>query len=332
MRRSGKNDMTIPILTKGDVAGRQEEMRRPWHENYLAMYSSIWDGIVTDPVLMTVPVDDHLVHRADGVFDLFKVLGGKAYCMRAHLERLEKSAAALDLDLPDQFEGIEDILRAAAQAGGRPDVAIRIIVSRGPGGFSTNPFECPASQLYIIVVGLKILPPEVYETGVSIISAPPAVKLSPFAGVKSCNYLTNVMIKKAAIKAGVEFAVTWDHEGFLAEGSVENIMLVSPGGELLVPGFDRVLQGITVTRIMALAERLIDEGLLKGIRTARIDRDLAGRAPEVMLSGTTLNVLPVTEWDGRKVGDGRPGPVARRLKELLHWDMTQNEELLTPLM
>ncbi|MEW6265234.1 MAG: aminotransferase class IV [Thermodesulfobacteriota bacterium] len=323
--------MNLPLYSAADLAARHEEFSRPWHKNYLAMYSSQWGGLVTDPVLMTVPIDDHLVHRADGVFDVFKCVNGLAYCFKRHMERLERSAAAIGLVPPPDFARIEDIVRAAVRAGGRKDVTVRIMVSRGPGGFTTNPYECPASQLYVMVTVLKNPPPEAYERGVSIVSAPVPIKHTFFANIKSCDYLGNVLIKKAAVEAGVDYAMIWDEQGYLAEGSNENILLVSPDRELLTPEFDRVLKGVTARRVMELAENLVREKLLSAIRTARIDRPTAADSREVFLSGTTLDVLPVSRWDDRPVGDGRPGPVARRLLTLMRDDMARNPEVTTPM-
>ena len=323
--------MDIPVYSSRDLLEHPEKLRRPWHVNYLAMYSSIWGGLVTDPVLMTVPVDDHLVHRADGVFDVFKCVDGQAYCLKEHLARLERSAKAIDLTMPREYEQIMDIVKAAVRAGGVRDAIIRIMASRGPGGFSTNPFECPASQLYVIIARLKTPPAEVYQQGVALVSVPVPVKAALFANIKSCDYLGNVLVKKAAMEAGVDYAVNWDEDGFLAEGSTENIMLLSPDRELLIPEFDRVLKGVTVTRIMALAQELVKNGTLSAVKNASINRELALKCPEVMLSGTSMDLLPVTTWDGRKVGAGLPGPVAKALLELLHRDVTSNPEVLTPL-
>jgi len=323
--------MKLPVFSAEDLTARSAEFKRPWHENYLAMYSSIWEGIVTDPVLMTVPVDDHLVHRADGVFDAFKCVNGRAYCLDRHLRRLERSASSLGIDMPPDYERITDIIKAVVRTGGSRDVICRIIVSRGPGSFSTNPFDCPTSQLYVIAHSLKPPPPEAYEKGVAIISAEVPVKPSFYAKVKSCDYLINVMITKAAKEGGVDFAVTWDENGFLAEGSTENILLVSPEKELLIPEFDRILQGITLTRVMELAEELVLEGYLKGVKVVRIDRATAAHCLEVMLCGTSLDVLPVRKWDGRTIGQGRPGPVFRKLNEVLRHDIESNPDLLTPM-
>ncbi|MBW2092349.1 MAG: aminotransferase class IV [Deltaproteobacteria bacterium] len=323
--------MKIPVYTAKDLGVKADEFRRPYQENYLAMYSSLWPGIVTDPLLMTVPVDDHLVHRADGVFDVARCVDGKVYCLKEHLDRLEKSAAGIDLNLPEDYERIWEIIRTAVRAGGEKNVLVRIMVSRGPGGFSAKPYEPPASQLYVVVHKPKPLPPEFYDEGVAIISTDIPVKPSFFAQIKSCDYLANVMIKKKAKDAGVEYAVTWDEHGFLAEGSTENILLVSPEKELLAPRFDRILKGITLTRIMELAQSLVEEGLLSRVANKDIDRASAEAAVEVMLCGTSIDVVPVRLWDDRVIGSGSPGPVARRLLELLRRDQQSNLDVLTPM-
>src|SRR3989339_153530 len=108
-----------------------EKMRRDFHKNYYAMYSSVYGGIVTDPVLMTVPIDDHMVHRGDGVFETFKCVRGSIYNMKAHLERLEHSASGLYYKLPWSLTQIGEIVVETVRAGGQKDCLIRLFVSRG---------------------------------------------------------------------------------------------------------------------------------------------------------------------------------------------------------
>lgn len=323
--------MNIPIYNANQLARIRGSLRRPWHRNYLAMYSSQWAGIVTDPLLMSIPADDHLVHRGDGVFDAFKCINGRAYCLREHLERLAGSASALELALPREYDRIIDIIKETVRAGGEKDVLVRIFVSRGPGGFSTSPYECPQSQLYVIVLKLSTPPPERYQTGVRIISSGVKPKQTPLAAIKSCDYLQNVLVKKSALDAGMDFAVTWDADGFLADGSTENIMVISPEKVLVVPGSKNQLKGITMTRVSQLARQLVERGLLSDVRTAPVDRKMAESCPEAILTGTSMNVLPIVAWDNRPVGDGRPGPVAKALLELMRHDTLHNDKYLTDM-
>ena len=147
--------------------------------------------------------------------------------------------------------------------------------------------------------------------------------------MKSCNYLPNVLMKKEAQDAGVDFTVSIDEAGFLGEGSTENVGIVTRGGEFLVPRFDRVLQGITVTRVMELAADLVGRGLLARVGEADITPAEAYEAAEVLVFGTSFDILPVVRYDDRVIGDGRPGPWAARLLELLREDMTTCGAMLT---
>ena len=144
--------MKLRLITKEDYFKSLDLEERPWQDNYLAMYSTLWQGVVTDPHLMMVPMDDHLVHRGDGVFDVIRCVEGKIYQLEAHLQRLEGSAKAIALPMPTRYNQVREIVKALIVMCGVKDCIIRIILSRGPGGFSTNPFECPSSQMYINII------------------------------------------------------------------------------------------------------------------------------------------------------------------------------------
>ncbi|MCB2189052.1 MAG: aminotransferase class IV, partial [Deltaproteobacteria bacterium] len=202
--------------------------------------------------------------------------------------------------------------------------------SRGPGGFSTNPYECPARGVYI--VASLIHPPagEAYEKGVNLgISHVPA-KSGFFASVKSCNYLPNVLLKREAVESGWDFALGLDESGGLAEGSTENFGLVDQEGRLVFPPPDHILEGTTARRAVELAGQLVAEGLLTGLDRRPLSMDDLFSAREVMLFGTTLDVLPATRLAGRELGGGRVGPVARRLLELMRRDILENPATSTP--
>jgi branched-subunit amino acid aminotransferase/4-amino-4-deoxychorismate lyase len=322
----------IRQLDFNEAVQRLQQARQPYHANYLAMYSSWLGGVTTDPGLMLVPVDDHLVHRGDGVFEAFKCVHGKVYALERHMDRLERSAEAIFLPLPIARSDLIQTILATIRIAGASECVIRVFVSRGPGGFSTNPYECPASQLYIMVTRLVPPPIEKYEQGVTLLSSRVPIKRAYFANIKSCNYLPNVLMKKEAEDAGVHYTVSVDEQGFLAEGSTENVGIITAGKEFLVPSFASVLRGTTVTRMMELARALLTEGALSRIAESHIGAEHAYGAAEMMMFGTTFDVLPVVSFDGRLIGDGKPGPFYRRFLTLLREDMKHCAEMLTPVV
>jgi branched-subunit amino acid aminotransferase/4-amino-4-deoxychorismate lyase len=322
---------TIRVLSFDEVMDRLLTSSEPHQENYLAMYSSWYGGIITDPALMMVPIDDHLVHRGDGIFEAFKCVEWNIYALDRHLDRMERSLKSSILTLPVSRSRLVDIVLATVRVGNVADSIVRIFISRGPGGFSTNPYECTASQIYVVVTTLHRPPREKYEKGVSLITSAVPIKTDYFANIKSCNYLPNVLMKKEAEDAGVEFTVSVDENGFLGEGATENIGIITKDKEFFVPRFARTLRGTTVTRAMELAESLVRSGELKAVGEANITAEQAYQAAEIMMFGTTFDILPVVNYDGHKIEKGTPGPVFSKLLELLRHDQRNCTELLTPV-
>ncbi len=321
--------MELQLITKEDFIKSLDLEERPWQDNYLAMYSTLWQGIVTDPQLMMVPIDDHLVHRGDGVFDVIRCIEGRIYQLEAHLERLEGSARAIDLPLPAQYSRVREIVKTLIKEYGDKNCIIRIILSRGPGGFSTNPFECPSSQMYINLIRYQSPPEKYYREGISTVTSRVPIKNAYFARIKSCNYLPNVLMKMEALKSGCPYALGVDDEGGLAEGSTENVTVLTRDDILKFPHFARTLAGITAKRVFELAGHLVREKRIKEVRFDPIPLEDAHRAKEMMLVGTSINLLPVVRHDGIKIGQGIPGPVYSELSELMAKDMRENLELLS---
>jgi len=320
-----------PIITERGIMRRLASTRQPFHDNYYAMYSSVLGGIVTNPVLMTVPVDDHMVHRGDGVFESFKCCGGSLYNLRSHLERLQQSMEPLAMEIPCPMEEMVELICDTVRAGGRRDALVRLLVSRGPGGLSVNPYDSQRPQIYIVAY---YLPPPFMQShpqGARIETSSIPVKPAFFARVKTCNYLPNVLMKKEAVDRGVDFMAGFDPSGFLAEGATENIAIVSADGYLASPFAAHILTGTTMLRVTELARPLVESGFLEGIRQRNITRADLRAAREVLILGTTVNVTAVVEYDGKPVGAGRPGPVYEKLSGLLMEDMTANSEMLTPV-
>jgi branched-subunit amino acid aminotransferase/4-amino-4-deoxychorismate lyase len=308
-----------------------EKSRRPFHASYYSMFSSVWNTIVTDPLLMTVPVDDHMVHRGDAVFETFKCLGGSLYNMKAHLDRLERSAASLEIKLPAPPADIAETVVQTVRAGGNGDCYVRIFLSRGPGSFGVNPYDCAASQFYVMTARLD--PPfmQRHPGGARVKASAIPVKPGFLASTKTCNYLTNVLMKKEAVQAGVDFVISFDENGFLAEGATENAGIVASDGALLFPRLDRILAGTTMLRVIEIAASLVASGRLARVGFEDIPDSALRACRELLIVGTSPNVTAATEFDGRPVGDGKPGPIQRELDALLAEDMRGNSLRLTPV-
>ena len=304
--------------------------RQPFHDGYYAMFSSVLGGIVTDPVLMLVPVDDHIVHRGDGVFETMKCVRGRIYNMQAHLARLSHSASSLGLRLPAATNEIGRIVVETVRAGEHRDCGIRLYASRGRGSFSVNPYDCRTSELYVIVTRLDKPFMRGHPEGARVATSSVPPKPPFFAGVKSCNYLPNVLMKKEAVDAGLDFVVSFDSRGFLGEGATENMGIVTRRKKLLFPRLDGVLRGTTMMRVMLLAEELVRSGVLKEAAFCDISKRAIRNAAEAVIVGTTRDVVMVREFDDRPIGDGSPGPVYKALSALLSDDMHGNRDLLTP--
>ncbi len=299
----------------------------PARQKFLAMYSSWLGGIVRDPALMTVPIDDHIVHRGDGVFEAMKCVGGRIYALDRHLERLLSSAGKIGLSLPLDLDRLREICLVTTRlAGGlSQNCLLRLYLSRGPGSFSVNPYDTLGCQIYLVVTSFTAIKEESYLRGVSCATTDIAVKAGEFATIKSCNYLPNVLMKKEAVDRGFDFVVSRDERGFIAEGATENFAIVSFDGELLLPEFARTLRGVTAVRAMELAEKvLVKTGLVKAVRLAQFSLPEVLRAKEALLLGTTLDCLPVSTFNGQMIGSGKPGLVAQALLQLLREDMSRD--------
>lgn len=294
------------ILDYKQLYQRLLARNRTHRDHYLAMYSSLFDGIVTDPLLMMLPIDDHMVHRGDGVFEMFKSVNRGIYNLQAHLERLALSAKTIDLTFPFSMERLQQVILETLHVANRANAAIRVYLSRGTGSFSVNPYDCPESHVYVVVT---TLPPSFMEThpeGASVISSSVPAKPSRFATLKHCNYLPNVLMKKEAIDAGADFAAGFDAQGYLTEGPTENIIVVNQKRELLRPYPDSILEGTTMNRILQLAAPLLSEGIVTAIRCANITREDMLRARELLLTGTSTDVTFAATFDGQPYPKERP--------------------------
>lgn len=307
----------IKVLNGEEFWQQLQERNLEARHNYKAMYSSWISGIVKDPNLMMIPIDDHQVHRGDAVFEAMKVIHGNVYLIHEHLERLERSSKSIGIKNPYSREQMLKIINETFKASGLENGIVRLFLSRGPGSFSPNPYDTMGVQLYVVITTLQPLSEQKIKEGVSLKVSKIPVKESWFAQIKSCNYLQNVLMKKEAVDNHVDFMVGVTSDGFITEGSTENIIILTKENELVMPLRHNILLGTTMVRALELAKNI---PTLKKISERSFDLQELKNAKEIMMVGTTLDIISVTKFEGEPVGSGRPGEISLELKKLLHQD------------
>ncbi|XP_020585746.1 D-amino-acid transaminase, chloroplastic isoform X1 [Phalaenopsis equestris] len=286
------------------------------------MYSSIFGGITTDLAAMVVPLDDHMVHRGHGVFDTAAIMDGYLYELDQHLDRFLRSAAMAKINLPFDRSQIRNILIQTVSASKCTEGALRYWLSVGPGDFYLSPSGCLQSALYAVAYETYL--PEF--TGSKVITSSIPMKSPKFAVMKSVNYLPNALSKMEAEQNGAFVGIWIDDEGYVAEGPNMNVAFVTEERELLMPEFDKILSGCTARRVIVLAEKLVREGKIRGVRVQKVRVREGKMANEMMLIGSGILVKPVLQWDDQIIGDafelsGKEGPVTEAIFRLIVEDM-----------
>src|SRR5918996_3872206 len=266
-------------------------LRRTVHSkaaNFYAMYSSLLGGIVTDPALMVVPLDDHMVHRGHAVFDTATLTHGMLYQLDPHLDRLLCSAELARISVPFTRDRLREIILDTAAASGRRDGSVRYWLSAGPGGFGLGSAECVGSSFYVIIFKQEAYPDAYYTEGVKVVTSQVPIKPPLFARTKSTNYLPNVMVVLEAKDRGADNGIFIDQRGLVAESSNMNAAFVTKDRVFRHPPFDAILTGITILRVLEFAQRLARQGELKDVVIADIPVDEGRDAAEMMLIGSSI--------------------------------------------
>jgi 4-amino-4-deoxychorismate lyase len=322
---------STPIFNTDEAVARLRRSVHPKAINFYSMYSSILGGIVTDPALMVLPLDDHMAHRGHAVFDTATLTHGMLYQLDPHLDRFLRSAAAARIELPFPREELRRIILETAAASGKRDGSVRYWLSAGPGGFGLGPAECVGSSFYVIVFKQEAYPDSYYTQGMKLVTSSVPIKPPFFARTKSTNYLPNVLVVLEAKDKGADNGIFIDQSGMVAESSNMNVAFVTREGVFRHPPFEAILSGITIQRVFEFAERLVKEGMLKEINLDEIPVAEGRQAAEMMLIGSSIKVAPVVEWDSHPIGDGKPGPVTKRLLELWEEDTRFAMDQLVPV-
>ena len=322
------SDIKLQVLGAEDVVARLTALRSRQPVKYFAFYSSQLGGIVTDPALMVLPFDDHMVHRGHGIFDTAGLVNGKIYDLEAHLDRFLLSAERSKLRIAPSRGEMRDIIVKTTAVSGKRDGSIRYWLSSGPGSLELTPAAGAEPGFFVMIFGGLTYPARWLTEGARVMTTTYPIKAPIYAITKATNYLPNVLMQMEAKEAGFDNGVFIDAEGHVGESSNMNVAFVTGDGVLAHPKFDSILAGCTSLRLLELAEGLKAQGLLSAIEVRDVPVAEARASKEMMLLGSSVKVASIVQWDDQRIGDGRPGPVALALLRLLDEDMRSSDRLI----
>jgi branched-chain amino acid aminotransferase len=275
----------------------------------MSIFISI-DGNITEAKDAKISILDRGFLYGDSVYEVMRTCDGKAFAMPEHLQRLRKSAQKIFLEIPWSNEDFSREVEALlAHAKHTEESYIRIIVTRGE---STEIGLDPALSLHpchiILVKPFPAIPAELYTKGakVALVHHSP----NPFCGIKTGNYLPNIIALREARSKNAYEAWLVDETGRLTEGANSNLFLVKGGKVVTPPVSAGLLEGITRQKILELCKREQIPAREKDITITD-----AFAADEAFLTSSLREVMPVTEIDNRKVSDGNPGPITKKIRE-----------------
>ena len=256
-----------------------------------------------------VSVFDHGLLYGDGVFEGIRAYNGRVFRLLEHIDRLFDSARTIDLTPPVSKEEMAGIILETLRKNRLSNGYIRPIITRGVGDLGLDPRKCPKPTVIVIAVEWGAMYGDLYEKGLKAttvsIRRNPAESLPP--NVKSLNYLNNILGKIEANYTGADEAIFFDTNGYMSEGSGDNIFIVK-NGVIFTPPTLNNLRGITRAVVLEIAQSF-------GITL--IEQNLGYydmyTADEVFVTGTAAEVAPIVLVDGRSIGNGKPGPITRQL-------------------
>lgn len=276
----------------------------------------IWmNGRLVEFDKATTHVMSHALHYGSGLFEgirCYRTPGGPAiFRLQEHLKRLENSCKVYRMDIPFSRAELVQACFDAIRANELEECYIRPIVFRGFGTVGINPLQSPVEVVIAVWPWGRYLGDDAAEKGVDACVSSwrrSGLGSSPALAKATANYLNSQLIKMEAIANGYAEGIALDSNGYVSEGSGENIFLAQDGQLYTPPVSSSILPGITRHAIMTLAE---EAGI--DVRRVAIPRGMLYTCDEAFFTGTAVEVTPIRSIDRVTVGDGTPGEMTRRL-------------------
>jgi branched-chain amino acid aminotransferase len=262
-----------------------------------------------------ISVYDHGLLYGDGVFEGLRSYNGKVFRLAEHIDRLWYSAKAIWLQIPISKEEMAKVINDTLAVNGIKDGYVRVVVTRGAGSLGLDPNHCSNPQVIVIADRIALYPEELYQKGLNIVTVSvmrnPSAALSP--RIKSLNYLNNILAKIEGFQSGCVEALMLNRKGEVAECTGDNIFIIRQGRLLTPPCDADLLEGVTRDAVIGLAREAGIE--VQEIPLTKHDIYIAD---ECFLTGSAAEIVPVVMLDSRSIGDGKPGPMTKRLIAAYH--------------
>lgn len=260
-----------------------------------------------------VSVFDHGLLYGDGVFEGIRAYDGRVFMLKEHVDRLYRSAKSIALSIPKTRAAMAEAVVKTCRANRMHSGYIRLVVTRGVGTLGLSPKNCKEPQVIIIAAQIALYPKELYDKGLKLITVG-TVRNHPESinpGIKSLNYLNNILAKIECQNAGCMEGIMLNHQGFVSEATGDNVFIVRGRKLLTPPRHAGILEGVTRQVVMDLAAKAGYE-----VSESMMNRVDLYNADEVFLTGTAAEVIAAVEIDGRLIGDGKPGKATRQLQTI----------------
>jgi branched-chain amino acid aminotransferase len=277
---------------------------------------TIWmDGTFVPWNDAKVHVLAHTLHYGTGVFEgirCYKTGSGSAvFRLREHVDRLFASAHILEMEIPYTRQQVVEAILETIRVNKIEACYIRPLAFIGYGAMGIYPKENPVQLVIAVWPWGSYLGDEGLKNGIRVKVSSftrPHINATMVRAKAVANYANSLLAKREALRDGYDEALLLDTDGYVAEGSGENVFLVRYG-MIKTPPLTAILEGITRDTVMKLAQerglKLVEE---------RFTRDELYIADEAFFTGTAAEITPIREVDGRKIGDGKPGPITKELQ------------------
>jgi branched-chain amino acid aminotransferase len=284
-----------------------------------------------------VHVLTHTLHYGMGVFEGVRAYKtpGKGTCifrLQEHTDRLFRSAHILGMSMPFDKATLNQAQKDVVRLNGLEEGYLRPLCFYGSEGMG---LRADNLRTHVIVAAWEwpsYMDPEAHDRGIKVRTSSYTrhhVNISMCKAKATGNYINSLLALREAIESGAEEALLLDNEGYVAEGSGENVFMVRDN-KIYTPELTSCLEGITRDAIFVLAAELGYQ-----IREKRITRDEMYVADEAFFTGTAAEVVPIRMLDGRNIGSGRRGPLTEKLQSMyfdsVRGNRSQNSQWLEPV-